>query len=303
MYTRPMSKKAKLLWMDLEMTGLDPVSDRILEVAIIVTDWSFNELAVYESAIRVDESYILERMKVSQAFWDANPEARDGLLSQNSKAKKDAKAVEAELIKLVDENFRDELVLLAGNSIHQDRKFIENEWPELNKKLHYRMLDVSAWKVVFEGKYRKRFVKPEEHRALGDIRGSIMELQYYLTKVRMGKQMIREGIFHEAVMAYDDIYVDDSVDEKLRAYRYSSEDGDFVALVYRNSHPLRISLRCDAKLSKLLREKYETVLPAENLNKKYWNTILCTGQLPEDEIYDLLRLSYQLTSKKGPLEV
>lgn len=187
MYTRPMSKKAKLLWMDLEMTGLDPVSDRILEVAIIVTDWSFNELAVYESAIKVDESYILERMKVGQAFWDANPEARDGLLSQNSKAKKDAKAVEAELIKLVDENFRDELVLLAGNSIHQDRKFIENEWPELNKKLHYRMLDVSAWKVVFEGKYRKRFVKPEEHRALGDIRGSIMELQYYLTKVRMGK--------------------------------------------------------------------------------------------------------------------
>ena len=115
--------------------------------------------------------------------------------------------------------------------------------------------------------------------------------------------MIREGIFHEAILAYDDIFIDDKVDEKLRAYRYGGGGGDIVALVYRNSHPLKISLRCDEKLSKVLREKYETVLPAENLNKKFWNTILCTGQLPESELYDLLSLSYQLTSKKGPLEI
>ena len=56
--------------------------------------------------------------------------------------------------------------------------------PLLSKKLHYRMLDVSAWKVVFEGKYGKKFAKPEDHRALEDIRGSIMELKYYLKKVK-----------------------------------------------------------------------------------------------------------------------
>lgn len=169
------------------MTGLVPGVDRILEVGIIVTDWDFKEIATYESAVRVDEDLVAERMNVGRDFWDANVEARDGLLKQNSSATKTAGDVEAELLGLIEEYFNDDPVLLAGNSIHQDRKFIELEWPLLNKRLHYRMLDVSAWKVVFDGKYKKRFAKPEEHRAVEDIRGSIMELKYYLTKVRMGK--------------------------------------------------------------------------------------------------------------------
>jgi oligoribonuclease len=73
---------------------------------------------------------------------------------------------------------------LAGNSIHQDRKFIVNEWERLDKRLHYRMLDVSAWKVVFEHKFHNKFSKPEAHRALSDIRGSIEELKYYLKKIK-----------------------------------------------------------------------------------------------------------------------
>ena len=72
-------------------------------------------------------------------------------------------------------------MILAGNSIHQDRKFIDREWPEVSRKLHYRMLDVSAWKVVFEGKYGKKFLKRETHRALDDIMGSIEELRWYLS--------------------------------------------------------------------------------------------------------------------------
>ena len=75
--------------------------------------------------------------------------------------------------------------MLAGNSIHQDRRFIDHWWPQLAQRLHYRMLDVSAWKVVMEGKYGKKFAKPEDHRALEDIRGSIMELRYYLQKVAL----------------------------------------------------------------------------------------------------------------------
>lgn len=174
-----------ILWMDLEMTGLDPVEDRILEVGAIVTDWEFNELAVYEAVVKVGPSLVSRRMAVSADFWDVNPAARDALVAQNLSGK-NGRAVENELLEFVSEHFsEDERILLAGNSIHQDRKFIVNEWSRLDERLHYRMLDVSAWKVVFEGKYRKRFTKPEAHRALSDIRGSIEELKYYLEKVKV----------------------------------------------------------------------------------------------------------------------
>lgn len=180
-------KKAKLLWVDLEMTGLDPVEDRILEVAAIVTDWDFKEIATYESAVKVGPSLFARRIKAAPDFWERFPEVRDALIAQNdSDAAKDGRAVENELLEFIAKHFDEDVpVLLAGNSIHQDRKFIDNEWSRLSGRLHYRMLDVSAWKVVFDGKYGKKFAKPEVHRALDDIRGSIMELKYYLGKVRV----------------------------------------------------------------------------------------------------------------------
>lgn len=175
----------RILWIDLEMTGLDPIEDRILEVAAIVTDWKFNELATYEGVVKVGPRLVERRMKVGKDFWDANPEARDSLINQNLEKGRSGRTIENELLAFIDEHFEAGLpVLLAGNSIHQDRRFIANEWHRLDARLHYRMLDVSAWKVVFEAKYKRRFTKPEEHRALGDIRGSIMELQYYLKKVK-----------------------------------------------------------------------------------------------------------------------
>lgn len=182
-----MTKTAKLLWVDLEMTGLDPVQDRILEVAAIATDWDFKEIATYEAAKKVGPNLFASRIKAAPAFWEKFPDVRDALIAQNnSDAAKNGRTVENELLEFVEQHFdTDKPILLAGNSIHQDRKFIENEWQRLNKKLHYRMLDVSAWKVVFDGKYDKRFAKPEEHRAIDDIRGSIMELKYYLGKVKI----------------------------------------------------------------------------------------------------------------------
>lgn len=170
-----------MLWIDLEMTGLSPVDDRILEVGAIVTDWEFNEVATYEAVKKVNKDFMQARMV--GPFWDTFSHVREQLLAQNDTGK-DSTEVENELIALLDEHFApDEPVLLAGNSVHQDRKFIENEWSRFNARLHYRMLDVTAWKVVFEGKYRKKFAKREEHRAMDDIRGSIQELQYYLGKV------------------------------------------------------------------------------------------------------------------------
>ena len=177
-----MTKKAKLLWVDLEMTGLDPIEDRIMEVAAIATDWNFKEIAVYEAVKKVGPNLAKQRMQTE--FWEKYSGVRKALLEQNETGK-NGRIVENELLEFIKEHFdMDKPVILAGNSIHQDRKFIDNEWARLSDALHYRMLDVSAWKIVFEGKYKKRFAKPEEHRALEDIRGSIMELQYYMGKVK-----------------------------------------------------------------------------------------------------------------------
>lgn len=176
-----MKDRAALLWMDLEMTGLDPNEDRILEVAVIATDWEFNEIASYTAVKKVGPNLMKTRM--IGEFWEKFPAVRTALMDQNESGK-NGRTVENELLEFIDTHFdADTRILLAGNSIHQDRKFIENEWPRLDARLHYRMLDVSAWKVVFDGKYGKRFAKPEAHRALEDIRGSIEELQYYLGKV------------------------------------------------------------------------------------------------------------------------
>jgi oligoribonuclease len=171
--------------MDLEMTGLDANNDLILEVAAIATDWDFKEIATYEGVVKNEDMTLGERMAANSVFWEANPESKEGLLKQN-KHGKDLEEIEDDLLSFISKHFDDDTpVILAGNSIHMDRRFIVAQWPRLDARLHYRMLDVSAWKVVFEGKYKKKFPKPDEHRALGDIRGSILELQYYLKKVRV----------------------------------------------------------------------------------------------------------------------
>jgi len=175
-----MTKHAKLLWMDLEMTGLEPRVDHILEVAVIVTDWDFTEYTTYEAIIHQSDAVIEGMSEFSRVQHGAS-----GLTDAVRGSALSLAEAEEMLVKLIDEQFAPtDKVILAGNSIHQDRRFIRKYWPKLEARLHYRMLDVSAWKVVFEGKYRVKFTKPEDHRALNDIRGSIQELQFYLTKLK-----------------------------------------------------------------------------------------------------------------------
>ena len=178
-----------VLWVDLEMTGLDPVDDRILEIGAIITDWNFNEVATYEAAVLVGPRLVEKRMfkGPSKDFWASVPETRDALIVQNKEKGRSARTVENELLALLDEHLEPGIpVILAGNSIHMDRQFIDAHWPRLAKKLHYRMLDVTSWKLVFEGRFRRKFAKREAHRALDDIRGSIEELIDYLDAVKEG---------------------------------------------------------------------------------------------------------------------
>ena len=181
--------KASLLWVDLEMTGLDPEVDKIVEVAAIGTDWKLNPVCEFTATVKVDEDFMRERM-VGE-FWEKNSESRDAMISANAEGET-SEVVEQKLLTWIDQNFVKQSIddskgkgkiILAGNSIHQDRRFIAREWQNLEKRLHYRMLDVSAWKVYFEGAMKKRFIKPEIHRALDDIQGSIDELKWYLSKV------------------------------------------------------------------------------------------------------------------------
>ncbi len=166
------------------MTGLAPADDLILEVAAIVTDWNFKELATYEGIVKNKPLLMKQRFATNMPFWEEHDDIMQQLIGQNKNGKT-LMVIEDELLAFLDKNFKaSELVLPAGNSIHIDRRFIINKWPRFDARLNYRMLDVSAWKVVFAGKFKKKFTKAGVHRAIDDIRGSIMELQYYLTKVK-----------------------------------------------------------------------------------------------------------------------
>ena len=172
----------KLFWVDLEMTGLDSDKDLILEIAAEVTDFEFKTLASYEARIQHSKAVVVDRMR-KNVWWKDFPENRDEFVRDLDKGRP-LQQVESELIELLQAQFGAEPAILAGNSIHNDRNFIKRWWPELDLKLHYRMLDVSSLKVLMQGKFGLEFEKKEVHRAYDDIQASIAELQHYLEWLR-----------------------------------------------------------------------------------------------------------------------
>lgn len=171
-------KPTKFLWIDLEMTGLVPEQDVILEVAAEITGTNLETIKSYESRISHDRELVLRRMQ-ENAWWKDFPENRDDFVNGLSGAKS-LQEVEKDLVSFVDQHFGNEPAVLAGNSIQSDRAFIKQWMPELELRLHYRMLDVTSWKMIMETTYGIEFEKPEVHRAFEDIQASIAELQYYL---------------------------------------------------------------------------------------------------------------------------
>ncbi len=185
-----MSKKnerpTRLLWMDLEMTGLDATKDIILEVAAEITDFTFQTLGSYEARIKHNPTTMAQLMQANN-WWQDFPANRDDFL-QNAGAGKSLKTVEAELIDFVETHFTGQPAILAGNSIHNDRNFIKHWWPRFDLKLHYRMLDVTSLKLLLQGRYGKEYVKSNSHRAFDDIQASIAELQFCLAFLRKTDQ-------------------------------------------------------------------------------------------------------------------
>lgn len=167
----------KLLWVDLEMTGLRPETDVIQEVSAVVTDFALKEIASYEAVVNHPRE-LLEGLMRENSWFLEHEANREAFLALAGTGKTDHD-ISVELAGFVNEYFGDEPAILAGNSIHNDRNFIRYRWPEFDSVLHYRMLDVSSWKVFMQGAYGVEYTKTESHRAHNDILESIAELKYY----------------------------------------------------------------------------------------------------------------------------
>lgn len=168
----------KLLWLDMEMTGLEPEIERVIEVAVIVTDLNFKPLDTYHAVIKQPEAF-LENMDE----WNRKHHKASGLIAKVPTGKEPA-VVEQELLDLIKKHYSDdERPVLCGNSIFQDRKFIDLYFKKFAKRLHYRMMDVTAWKIIMNACYHVEYQKRDSHRALDDIMESIEELKAFLKHV------------------------------------------------------------------------------------------------------------------------
>jgi len=167
-----------LIWIDLEMTGLDPDRDAIIEIATIVTDGELNVLAEGPVlAIRQSEEVL-----AGMDEWNRTHHGQSGLLTRVRASTVDTAAAERQTLTFLSEYVPQRASPMCGNSICQDRRFLARYMPQLEAYFHYRNLDVSTLKELARRWYPAVFAglsKQGNHLALDDIRESIAELRYY----------------------------------------------------------------------------------------------------------------------------
>jgi oligoribonuclease len=173
-----------LVWVDMEMTGLDPARERIIEMATILTDGNLTEIAVGPDLVIHQPDDVLAAMD----DWNKKHHTASGLVERVKASTVTDALAEEQTLGFINQHISlKERPVLAGNSIHQDRRFIRRYMPALEKRLHYRMVDVSTVKELarrwFPQITAKLPAKRETHRALDDIRESIDELRWYQTHV------------------------------------------------------------------------------------------------------------------------
>lgn len=166
-----------IAWMDLEMTGLDPETCVIVQLAMIVTDAELNEIAPpLELTIWQPESALASMTPFVRAMHE-----KSGLLAQIRASEISVDEAEREVMEVLTRHAAYRTARLAGNSIGQDRRFLVKHMPVLEGYLHYRQIDVSTLKELALWWYGEKVEKPElgKHTALHDVRQSIAELAHY----------------------------------------------------------------------------------------------------------------------------
>ncbi len=166
-----------LIWMDMEMTGLDPEENTIIEIATIVTNNQLEIIAEGPDLVIHQDLEILQKMD----NWNTNQHTKSGLWNKVLESKITLQQAEEMTLDFISQNVSKNKGILAGNSIWQDRRFLIKYMKNIHNFLHYRMLDVSSIKILAKQwnpqiSYTK---KEQSHRALSDIRESIRELAYY----------------------------------------------------------------------------------------------------------------------------
>lgn len=171
-----------LIWIDLEMTGLDTVNDRIIEVATIVTDKNLNTLAEGPVlAVRQADSALDAMDK-----WNTTTHTASGLVQRVKDSTLNERAAELQTLEFLKKYVAPGASPMCGNSICQDRRFLHRWMPELENFFHYRHIDVTTVKIVADLWYpgiSSQYVKQSTHQALNDIRDSIAELKFYRENV------------------------------------------------------------------------------------------------------------------------
>lgn len=167
----------RLVWIDMEMSGLDPESCKILEIATIVTDIDL-EIVEVGPVIAVHQS---EEVLAAMDEWNTTHHTASGLVERVRSSDVDERAAQEATLEFVREHVEERGSPLCGNSIWQDRRFIAKGMPRLDAYLHYRNIDVSSIKELARRWYPglEPFAKNKAHTALEDIKESIAELRYY----------------------------------------------------------------------------------------------------------------------------
>jgi oligoribonuclease len=173
--------KNNLVWIDLEFSGLDPHSNVILEVACIITDSQLTILHEGPEIVIHHKDDVLDAMDE----WNSTHHSESGLLKKVKESTETHESAEKSVLDIVSRYCKERTALLCGNSIHQDRFFINIHMPALDEYLYYRNIDVSTVKELCLRWFPKvpEFKKKKVHRALDDIKESIDELKYYKEKI------------------------------------------------------------------------------------------------------------------------
>jgi len=173
--------KSNLIWMDLEMTGLYPAGDTILEIATIVTDGALNVLAEGPDLVIHQPDVVLEAMDA----WCQQHHGDSGLIERVRASTVSMAEAEQQTLDFIMRYADKGASPLCGNSIYQDRRFLNRYMPTIDQWLHYRMIDVSTLKELVSRWYSDdaMMAKADGHRAMDDIRESIAELQHYRKRV------------------------------------------------------------------------------------------------------------------------